>query len=310
MHIQANSPDTRTAKEEAPVGISMEGIGAERAAEARRLVDLLSSRKQAVREEAIRGLREMGTDATAALLEALENDRRKRAQSLRKMWILVGVVAALTFVTAATFAALGYHSLTGITGLSGLIGFYGASIVISRQAVTAAALLGAIGDPRAIPFLIEAYGRRDTIPHVELDAALTRLLPLMQGEPHAEMALTHQILLAQRMLQKDAAPGFALAVCDALARVGLKQVAPTLDALIARRAEDPRWAEVVEAARRARTAIERRVEEQRHHGQLLRPSAPAQNSDLLRPAGPGEETNSQTLLRPTADGPAAENTNP
>jgi hypothetical protein len=131
--------------------------------------------------------------------------------------------------------------------------------------------------------------------------ALNRLLPEIGESDDVVLNAERRKVLGSLML-KEADGKFVVAAIEALAKTGRTEVVRNLEAVVVGKAKYA-GKDAQDAGQRALLRVQDRIEQEKAHAILLRPSdsAPALDPNLLRPADGVTPSNSAALLRPTGD---------
>jgi hypothetical protein len=130
--------------------------------------------------------------------------------------------------------------------------------------------------------------------HLEVRAALLEVLPLFGQGDAAPFAGIGRSLIRRHLAGLD--DSLTCALLGAIERTG--SIWALRDADWLSRGESESRSRVREAASRCAETLHRLVEQRRSPRQLLRPSEPSAEGDLLRPAAGEAETDGARLLRP------------
>lgn len=244
----------------------------------------------------------------------LESLRRESAN--RKPWIQSGCLypigCSLILVSAvagcaASFAESNLWILFGALFLSGSVTLALNRLSVSERQRQILHKLRLLDDLRVIGPLIDALRWPEPEMRTGIEFTLARLLPRLKASDR-NLLSDLQILTLGRALRNwvpawpmssssDTA-AFVLSTLRTLEQIGGEESLPYVERLAKRRARSPWQRQIQDAARECLPALRHRLEVA--GTTLVRPAdSPAGAEALLRPAGSGERSDSDQLLRPS-----------
>lgn len=267
-----------------------------------RIMQALSSRDVAEREQAEKALHEIvKEDAVTGLLVTLarENGRHRR----RKRNVAVG---AMFYAIAMFIGLILANKANVVFQPAGVVFVLIAAFAVTRKQKAAARALAHYDDVRGVGLLTEVLGfKADRLLRADVEPALVRLLPRLQATDASLLSAEQRAVLNNILAGRSASSKnteLTLAILRAMEQVGDEKALPVVTKLAAEGGCSAQSRAVVQnAAQECLPYLQSRVESKRVGEQLLRASsgdagatAPEQ---LLRPASGTGETPPEQLLR-------------
>jgi hypothetical protein len=255
-------------------------------------VDLLSSRRKEIREEAERSLQEMGQEAVEELLLVLKKEAQRR--KTRKKRIQASIAC---YLTLAVVIAVLFNSEFLLNSLGGMVGVILVAFIATQRQKNATRELAKYKDRRTVGPLAEALEFQDKDLAIQARARLFDLLPQLQASDAGLLNAEQRACLCRAVNREDIK--LACAILKAFEQVGDGTALSMVEKLAAGEGRAARSPELQKAAEDCLLFLGPRVKNEKAHQQLLRAVDESDSAPdiLLRPAAGAVETAPQELLR-------------